>query len=408
MAAPVAGIKSWNYALHGTDWTQGMCKNRERQSPVSFDRFLYVKPSGSIDYRYATLSNVSLNMVAETGFMYIELHDRQVGGIMFNNEWYELVRIDIHGPSEHQIQGVRAPLELQLVHRRASSPTKPLILSVLVRSEHEPQLVDLGSAAGPYTAPKPSEPDWNKLFQPFLLSQAPDADGSSAELFIPENAVLDINSIVVNPLLPETSDYFSYLGSITAPPCFDGVQWFVRRTVMTASDGQVRGLADALHRITGNHGSFRDLMPWNSRLLGVVKMQQQASLKEPSVQPEPRLAWGPHPRTDGEFQAHMLAHEAQATAAKVGHYAANVARQLRQGYSAYARTLEQPFFDEGDKAPEVITPRSPSRISKFLHDIRENTTQTVASIMRHEAAQTHKEAWQEAVKATNMVVAKGP
>jgi len=401
--APMAAIKPWNYALHGTDWTQGMCKNRERQSPVSFDRFLYVEPSGFIDYHYATLSNVSLNMMAETGFIYIELHDHQAGGVMFANEWYDLVRIDIHGPSEHQIQGVRAPLELQLVHRRKTSPTRPLILSVLVRSEHEPPLVDLGIPAGPYKAPKPSQADWNRLFQPLLLSRPPDVDGSVAELVIPENVVFDINTLVVNPKLPETSDYFSYLGSLTAPPCFDGVQWFVRRTVMTASDGQVRVFADALRRITGNFGSFRDIMPWNSRLLGVVKMQKQANIHVPSVPEVPRLSWGPHPRTDGEYQAHMLAHEAQDTAQKVGRYAANLARHLREGYSAYARTLEEPFLRGAPTEPENITARSPSRIRKYLRDIRENATQTVAAIMRHEAAETHKEAWQEAVKATNMV-----
>jgi carbonic anhydrase len=44
-------------------------------------------------------------------------------------------------------------------------------------------------------------------------------------------------------MLPNTLAYYSYMGSVTAPPCTEGVQWIVLRTPVEVSPEQVAAFA---------------------------------------------------------------------------------------------------------------------------------------------------------------------
>jgi carbonic anhydrase len=45
-------------------------------------------------------------------------------------------------------------------------------------------------------------------------------------------------------LLPRDSAYYMYAGSVTAPPCTEGVTWFVLKEPIAMSAAQIRAFAE--------------------------------------------------------------------------------------------------------------------------------------------------------------------
>ena len=51
--------------------------------------------------------------------------------------------------------------------------------------------------------------------------------------------------MIINPseLLPADRAYFTYVGSLTTPPCTEGVRWFVLKSATTVSAGELGNFA---------------------------------------------------------------------------------------------------------------------------------------------------------------------
>lgn len=62
-------------------------------------------------------------------------------------------------------------------------------------------------------------------------------------------------------LLPTTSTHHHYKGSLTTPPCSEGVNWFVMSNPIEASTTQI----DRLSKIMSNNA--RPAQPLNERLV---------------------------------------------------------------------------------------------------------------------------------------------
>lgn len=54
-------------------------------------------------------------------------------------------------------------------------------------------------------------------------------------------------------------DYYRYNGSLTTPPCSEGVKWFVAQTTATASEAQVQSFVNAFNP------NARPVQPRNDR-----------------------------------------------------------------------------------------------------------------------------------------------
>merc|ERR1712205_242293 len=98
----------------------------------------------------------------------------------FNSGTFKLHSLHFHHPSEHQIDGVTFPLEVQLEHRNAQGEV--LMLSVLFQN----------GPANPFLSALP----WHDLPSPKSI----------------ETSFLD-----VNVLMPSTDKYFWYTGSLSTP-----------------------------------------------------------------------------------------------------------------------------------------------------------------------------------------------
>lgn len=124
---------------------------------------------------------------------------------------YLLRELRMHSPSEHMIGDMFFPLELHFIHQDASGKT--LILAVFVKG---------GGLDNPN-------------FQS-VLTNAP----QPGEV---KNFTLDMIG-----LLPVARGYYSYTGSLSAPPCTEGVEWRVLKTSISISDAQIKEITKLLGR----------------------------------------------------------------------------------------------------------------------------------------------------------------
>lgn len=149
---------------------------------------------------------------------------------------YGLLQLHVHAPSEHTVDGRSAAAEFHLVHR-----DNLLDLAVVgVR-------VDVGS---------PVNPAIDKI-----LLNASTKSGEQVVL----TGLFDANDI-----LPERRDYYTYSGSLTTPPCSEGVRWFVLKEPVFVSQEAVDHLRDVIRNFAGAGGfpgNSRPVMPLNGRAI---------------------------------------------------------------------------------------------------------------------------------------------
>ena len=144
---------------------------------------------------------------------------------------YELVELRIHVPAEHQIDGEVADAELQLIH--GNNRGDIAILSVPIRGGRRP----------------------NAIFSRIVELAPSDPGGQSYRGNVGINAMF---------LLPGRKDYFSYRGSLTRPPCTEGVHWYVLRTPLEVTHQDM----DRLKALVG--GSARPVQAIGSRAVNLV------------------------------------------------------------------------------------------------------------------------------------------
>ncbi len=139
---------------------------------------------------------------------------------------FTLQQVHFHAPSEHQLDGHSYPLEAHLVH---------------VDPRGELAVVGVLFEPG---APNPA--------LTVLGEHLPASAGISQSLPAP---------FPLMALLPGALDYYRYSGSLTTPPCSEGVRWIELRTPVTASPAQLAAMQQALGR------NNRPLQPLLARLV---------------------------------------------------------------------------------------------------------------------------------------------
>ena len=121
----------------------------------------------------------------------------------------ELVQFHFHKPSEEKIDGKAHAMVAHLVHKNAEG--KLAVVAVLLDKGGASDLIDT------------------------LWKNIPPEKGK-------ENAV-DGTTIDVSKLLPDKRDYYTFQGSLTTPPCSEGVTWFVLKTPVKIADAEIASFA---------------------------------------------------------------------------------------------------------------------------------------------------------------------
>lgn len=161
--------------------------------------------------------------------MQVNFHnDENKETITYQGNEYRLVQFHFHSPSENQLNGDSAPLEIHFVHQGKKG--RVVMIGVLVK----------GGNANPELQS--------------IIEHLPAADGKEHKV-----AGVKIN---LSELFPLDNDYYSFSGSLTTPPCTEGLQWIVMAGTINASPAQI-----AIIRKAAGGSNARAVQPLNNRVI---------------------------------------------------------------------------------------------------------------------------------------------
>lgn len=142
--------------------------------------------------------------------------------VKIGTDRYDLLQLHIHVPSEHQIASRATALELHLVHRNAFGDLA--VVGVLFDTGLPP----------------------NALLEEIIFA-APLVEGTNA---------LEGRTLDATLLLPAKKSYWAYSGSLTTPPCTEGVRWSVLDTKLGVSQAALDRFSDIVAAFPG-YGKYR-------------------------------------------------------------------------------------------------------------------------------------------------------
>jgi len=207
-------------------WT-GLCATGTWQSPIDINtkQILPVSFNNQLGLTIHYQGNVASFTVKNTGYtLQILGEPLKQRYIEFNGDRYSFLQLHYHTPSEHEIDAKSYPLELHFVN-----------------IDHNNHLAVLGVLVKP------------GAFNPELQKMIVTTQRMRKRYR---------GNIDFSELLPSnTQGYYYYSGSLTTPPCSQGVNWFVFKTPITASAKQIAILSKRF----GN--TSRPLQPVNQRLV---------------------------------------------------------------------------------------------------------------------------------------------
>lgn len=214
--------EEWSYSFpSGPNQWAGTCAAGAAQSPIAIE-------NGDIqEFKNTTydseLKDLKLSWTSTNTKPFYNGHTVQVpyaagSETEFQGEVFPLAQFHFHSPSEHTLNEKFYPLEIHFVHQTKEG--KILVVGIFVEE-------------GKFNA---------------ALSD-----------------VWDARDISGQNLLPTDLKYFHYKGSLTTPPCTEGVTWIVLKEPIEASREQLI----VLQKITGGPNN-RPLQPLNRRVIGTT------------------------------------------------------------------------------------------------------------------------------------------
>jgi carbonic anhydrase len=223
---PTTPCTHWGYAgpcdpehWGGLEPDFATCGEGVQQSPVDIPADAPLNPDDVVyAYRQIALSIVNNGHA-------IQVNCGVGSTIEIDGTTYALQQFHFHSPSEHTLAGENMAMEMHLVH--ADADGNKAVIGVLLTEGAE-----------------------NPAFAP-IVDNMPVEEGASVTI-----ADVFINA---DDLLPVDRSYYRYIGSLTTPPCTEGVLWHILAQPVAISAAQLaafRALYD---------GTNRPIQPMNDR-----------------------------------------------------------------------------------------------------------------------------------------------
>ena len=176
-----------------------LCATGERQSPIDIrDGFRVDLEPIRFTYRPSEFRVIDNGHTVQV----------EIGGsnLALLGKTYDLVQFHFHRPSEERINGQGFDMVIHLVHK--SEDGQLAVVAVLLEQGIENPLI---------------QTVWNNL--PLEKNR----------YVAPPNQTIDVAQ-----LLPETRSYYTYMGSLTTPPCTEDVLWLVLKETQKLSPEQLK------------------------------------------------------------------------------------------------------------------------------------------------------------------------
>lgn len=187
-----------SYATCGTGTTQSPI-NLTAADPQDL-------PNIAFDY------NSNSKAIINNGHTVEVVAEGTTSNITVDGEVYDLEQVHFHSPSEHQVNGQNLDAEFHFVHK-AENGTLAVVAVLLKAGSNTENTV------------------YANLLEQFKLTEGN------------ENIEVNLTSAInFANLLPTTRGSYRYTGSLTTPPCTEGVKWHVMTTPIEITDAQLTEL----------------------------------------------------------------------------------------------------------------------------------------------------------------------
>lgn len=218
----------WGYTGHNSpdQWGKLSEKYREcgtglNQSPINITHSIHsflppLSPSYGSDSNY----------IVDNGHT-VQVNMAKGSTVVIDDITFELKQFHFHAPSENHIEGKAFPLEGHFVN--LDKDGNIAVLAVMFEEGEE-----------------------NKELAKFWDTM-PTKAGEIHELKL---------SKIANALLPIDKHYYRFNGSLTTPPCTEGVRWFVFKDTLTISKEQVAKFMKIMHGVNN-----RPIQPLDARII---------------------------------------------------------------------------------------------------------------------------------------------
>lgn len=178
------------------------CASGQRQSPIHIEESATLPgPAEPLQFNY----QASSGSVVNNGHT-IQVDVQGDNTLMVRGSVYRLVQFHFHHPAEEKINHKGFSMVVHLVHKNAAG--KLAVVAVLMDPGATSPLV---------------EKVWTHM-----------------PLDVADRVQLPVGLIQLGELLPQDQRYYQFFGSLTTPPCTEGVLWMILKQPMTLSRDQLR------------------------------------------------------------------------------------------------------------------------------------------------------------------------
>ncbi|MBI5450384.1 MAG: carbonic anhydrase family protein [Gammaproteobacteria bacterium] len=186
-----------------------LCKDGQQQSPIDIGATVDASlPAISVAYKPGPLT------VVNNGHT-IQVNYSNGSQIEVDGKKYSLLQFHFHAPSEHTFNGKPADMVIHFVHKDEDGKLGVIDVS-LQKGKANPTIQAI----------------WDNM---------PATEGK-------KEVATEINAA---NLIPSGLSYFNYSGSLTTPPCSEGVNWMVLKQPIELSEAQI--------------AAFTKIFPMNAR-----------------------------------------------------------------------------------------------------------------------------------------------
>ncbi|KAI6697965.1 hypothetical protein NL676_018084 [Syzygium grande] len=206
------GPENWGYLKE--EWSA--CSEGQEQSPIDLARedVDVIWGAGHLRRNYNPTKAYVMNRGHD---IMLGWDERGAGSIKLHGRDYFLQQCHWHHPSEHAIDGRRYPLELHMVHLAAEAPHKIVVVGLLY---------EIGKR--------------NAFINQVLGGIWPE--------MMTLREKIEVGRIDPRDIIKDGQSYYRYKGSLTTPPCTEGVVWIVNQKISSVSEDQIR----LLRRLVGD------------------------------------------------------------------------------------------------------------------------------------------------------------